>query len=398
MPIVGVVVAIAVQQLRWRRYIKPMNENEGDVMKSKLWMTVVLFLGGVAGAFLAGVFLVANTGWSSPAGRGVGSLVDLQPDERGTVEVFQSVSPSVVFIENKTLRRDMWTANVMEIPQGTGTGFVWDDAGHIVTNFHVIEGARALRVTLSDGSRYEAEVVGVEPSKDLAVLRIKAPKSTLKPIRLGRSGTLLVGQKVLAIGNPFGLDQTLTTGIVSALGRSIGAKNGRTIQDVIQTDAAINPGNSGGPLLDARGRLIGVNTAIFSPSGSSAGIGFAIPVDTVGRIVPQLIRLGHTVRPGLAVEVLADVYAKQVGVDGVVVARVQKGSDAERAGLRGISVTSDGERTLGDVIVAIDGKPVGNFDELVNTLEKYRVGDTVVVRCFRNKSYVDLRIRLQRVE
>ena len=228
---------------------------------------------------------------------------DLAAEEKSNIELFRLSSPSVVYITRLAMRRDRFSLNMFEIPQGTGSGFVWNNLGHIITNFHVVQGTSSLRITLADNSEWDARVVGVSPDQDLAVLFINAPRTRLKPIAIGQSANLQVGQRVFAIGNPFGLDQTLTTGIISALGREIDGVSGRKISGVIQTDAAINPGNSGGPLLDSAGRLIGVNTAIFSPSGSNAGIGFAVPVDTVNRVAPQLIRHGRVIRPGLGIHV-----------------------------------------------------------------------------------------------
>jgi len=321
----------------------------------------------------------------------------LLADERNTISVFQEVAPSVVFITSKALRQGFFLSEAYEVPAGSGSGFVWDNNGHIVTNNHVVEEASALTVTLSDHSSYEAEVVGTEASKDIAVLRIKASGNKLRPVRVGSSTNLQVGQKVVAIGNPFGLDQTLTTGVVSALGREIKANNGRTIQDVIQTDAAINPGNSGGPLLDSRGQLIGMNTAIISPSGSSAGIGFAVPVSTVNRIVPQLIKFGRVSRPGLGIQVVSDAMARRAGIDGVVIAEVQRGSAAAKAGLRGVQRTRLGETYVGDVIVGINDKPVRNFGELGDVLEQYKVGDAVNVKVLREGAPKSVRVQLQQV-
>jgi S1-C subfamily serine protease len=271
-----------------------------------------------------------------------------------------------------------------EVPQGTGSGFLWDRQGHVVTNFHVLQGSDSSVVTLSDQSNWKAAVVGVEPDKDLAVLRISAPADKLPPILVGTSKGLQVGQKVFAIGNPFGLDETLTTGIVSALGRTIDAVTGRKIQNVIQTDAAINPGNSGGPLLDSAGRLIGVNTQIASPSGASAGIGFAVPVDTVNEVVPELIAHGRIVRPRLGIVPATEGIARQLGVTGVLVLSVQEGSGAAKAGLQGTERDREGSLILGDIIVGVAGKDVASYDDLVTALEKQKVGDTVPVKIVRN--------------
>jgi S1-C subfamily serine protease len=231
---------------------------------------------------------------ASAVSRPVTAREGLFEDEKRTIGIFRQASPSAVHITTLAVRRDRLTRNLSRIPQGTGSGFIWDREGRVVTNYHVIQGADAADVTLADQSVWKARLVGGFPDKDLAVLVIDTPKERLRPVPLGTSHDLEVGQSVFAIGNPFGLDQTLTTGIISALGREIESANGQTIGDVIQTDAAINPGNSGGPLLDSAGRLIGVNTAIQSPSGASAGIGFAIPVDEVNRVVPQLIRDGKS--------------------------------------------------------------------------------------------------------
>ncbi|WP_193161487.1 S1C family serine protease [Microbulbifer hainanensis] len=297
-------------------------------------------------------------------------------DEKNTMQVFNFASPSVVYVTNEALVRDRWTLRMHTEPKGTGSGFVWDRQGHVVTNYHVIEGARRVTITLQDRSEWSAELVGSAPEKDLAVLKIDAPSERLTPLLPGNSGNLAVGRKVLAIGNPFGLDTTLTTGVVSALGREIQAANNRTIRNVIQTDAAINPGNSGGPLLDSSGRLIGVNTAIYSPSGASVGIGFAIPVDTVKKIVPELIANGRLVRPVLGIESAPDQWASQYGFEGVAVLRTAPGMPADQAGLRGIYRTRGGWQ-LGDVITSVDRQPVHNYDDLMNALENHRAGDQV---------------------
>ncbi len=321
-----------------------------------------------------------------------GSLTD---EESTNIRIFEEVSPSVVYITSVAVRSDYFGLNVLEVPEGTGSGFLWDAAGHVVTNFHVIRNADAVRVTLQDGSAWKASFVGAEPDKDLAVLRITAPAARLRPIPIGTSKELKVGQKVFAIGNPFGLDQTLTTGIVSALGRSIAALTGRTIQDVIQTDAAINPGNSGGPLLDSAGRLIGVNTAIYSPSGSSAGIGFAVPVDTVNRVVPELIREGRVTRPRMGIVLWPDNVARRAGIEGVIIRAVEEGSPAAAAGLRGTWRTSDGDLVLGDIIQKVDGKAVRSYDDFLNAMERHRAGDTVEVTFLRDEEIRTTRVTLQ---
>ena len=268
--------------------------------------------------FTAGTILALDREPPQAVPRAVADRGPLAAGERQTIELFEASSPSVVYITTVRVGRDRFSRNLLEIPQGTGTGFVWDDRGHVVTNFHVLHGAQIARVTLDDQTTWEAKLVGVSPDKDLAVLQIEAPTEALHAIPIGTSGDLKVGQKVLAIGNPFGLDHTLTTGVISGLGREIKSVAGRPIQNVIQTDAAINPGNSGGPLLDSAGRLIGVNTMIYSPSGAYAGVGFAVPADTVNRIVPKLIVYGKIVRPGLGVEI-DDYLNERLDLEGVIV-------------------------------------------------------------------------------
>jgi len=333
------------------------------------------------------------------APRAVTARGDLASDELATIDLFRTSSPSVVYITNVGLRRDFFTRNVTEIPQGTGSGFVWDAEGNVITNWHVIEGANAARVTLADNTTWDARLVGAAPDKDLAVLRIDAPTERLVPLALGTSSDLQVGQKVFAIGNPFGLDQTLTTGVISALGRVITARTGRTIDGVIQTDAAINPGNSGGPLLDSAGRLIGMNTAIYSPSGTSAGVGFAVPVDTINRVVPQLLAHGRIIRPGFGVRIADDVAARRLGLrEGVLVYDVGEGSTGEAAGIRGTYRDQRGRLVLGDIIVAVNGEPVQDTNELLNLMDHYEVGDDVELTVVRDGKKVDLRAELQAVE
>jgi S1-C subfamily serine protease len=322
---------------------------------------------------------------------------ELSADERATIAVFERATKSVVFIANTAIQRDIWSLNVMEVPQGSGSGFVWNKQGHIVTNFHVIYGADAIKVTLADRSEHQARIVGADPDHDLAVLQIQVPESQLEPLAIGSSNELRVGQKVLAIGNPFGLDHSLTTGVVSALGRTIKSMSNRTIEGVVQTDAAINPGNSGGPLLDSSGRLIGVNTQIVSPSGAYAGIGFAVPVDTVNRIVPELIKHGKVIQPGLGVSLVPDALARRWGIKGLIIGKVSRGGAADRAGLRGARETATGRIELGDIILAVDGKPVDTVDELMGIMEKHRVGDRVTVEVLRNNKRQTVEVVLQAV-
>ena len=322
---------------------------------------------------------------------------DLAAVEKTTIEIFERAAPSVVYITTlERQRTSRFSMNVQQIPRGTGSGFVWDDNGHIVTNFHVVAEGNAFRVSLADQSSYEARLIGAEPSKDLAVLEVQA--KGLTPLPVGSSGDLRVGQNVYAIGNPFGLDHTLTTGVVSALGREIKAGNNRTIEDVIQTDAAINPGNSGGPLLDSAGRLIGVNTAIYSPSGASSGIGFAVPVDTVRRVVPQLITHGRVIKPGLGVNLVADATAQRLKLPGPMIAKVQPGGPADRAGLRGLSEGRSRRIVMGDVITHIDGERTPNADALLGALEKREPRDTVTLTIRRGGSQLEVRVELTRIQ
>ncbi|KAK9067288.1 hypothetical protein SSX86_014614 [Deinandra increscens subsp. villosa] len=308
----------------------------------------------------------------------------LQTDELATVRLFQENTPSVVYITNLASRQDAFTLDVLEVPQGSGSGFVWDKKGHVVTNYHVIRGASDLRVTLADQSTYDAKVVGFDQDKDVAVLRIDAPTDKLRPIPVGVSADLLVGQKVFAIGNPFGLDHTLTTGVISGLRREISsAATGRPIQDVIQTDAAINPGNSGGPLLDSSGNLIGINTAIYSPSGASSGVGFSIPVDTVGGIVDQLVQFGKVTRPILGIKFAPDQSVEQLGVSGVLVLDAPLNGPAGKAGLQSTKRDTYGRLVLGDIITSVNGKKVANGSDLYRILDQCKVGETVTVEVLR---------------
>lgn len=358
----------------------------------RFWFILTLVVGLV---WILGNRLRINFPAPGAEPRAVTPRGELAADERATIELFRQASPSVVYITTLTQRRDIFSLNLFEIPQVAGSGFIWDQDGHIITNFHVIQGASGARVTLADHSNWDAQLVGAAPDQDVAVLRINAPKSALKPIAIGTSADLLVGQKVFAIGNPFGLDQTLTTGIISALGREIEAVTGRNISGVIQTDAAINPGNSGGPLLDSAGRLIGVNTAIYSASGASAGIGFAVPVDTVNRVVPQLIKHGRVIRPGIGVRIADDSTTRRLGVQGVLIMQVDRGSAAEAAGLRGTQRDAGGRLILGNVIVGIAADTIASSDDLLNILDKYQVGETVKVSLLRDGTRLTVSVTLQ---
>jgi S1-C subfamily serine protease len=374
-------------------------------------MRVLLWIILVVASFFAGRFLMNDAGTNEIQAENrnarlvnnetlsavVTEVVPVMPlpegltaQEEHNIRLFEQAAPSVCFITTTTIRRSYYSRNVQEIPSGSGSGFVWDKDGHIVTNYHVIKDAARATVTLSDGGNYEAEVIGVAPEKDLAVLKIDVASKQLIPIPVGQSRDLRVGQSVYAIGNPFGLDQTLTTGVVSALGREINSVAGIPIKDVIQSDAAINPGNSGGPLLNSSGRLIGVNTAIYSPSGASAGIGFSIPVDVVSWVVPDLIEFGEVNRPLIGVELSRPLR----NIEGAIVLGVVEGSPAQQAGIKPVYADSKGNMVLGDVIVAVNDEPIASNSDLYLALEKYHIGDQVTVTVKREDRKVDLAVRL----
>lgn len=334
-------------------------------------------------------FTTAQVSQSRPAD----PVTVISSAEDATIQLFERSAPSVVFITTTAQQQDYWSRNIYEIPAGTGSGFIWDDKGHIVTNFHVIQNAYRAKVTLSDGSAWDAEVVGIEPRKDLAVLRIKA-NVPLRPLPIARSDELKVGQSVFAIGNPFGLDQTLTTGVISALGREINSVAGIPIRDVIQTDAAINPGNSGGPLLDISGRLIGVNTAIVSPSGVYSGIGFSVPVDVVNWVVPDLIKFGKVRRPLLGVELVPQQSIDRLNLEGAMVLDVTPGGGAAKGGLKPTRRTSTGQLVLGDLIVEINGEIIKSNNDLLLTLEKYKPGDQIRMKVIRDDQPATIHVTL----
>lgn len=319
----------------------------------------------------------------------------LQPDEEATIKVFEKASPAVVFIKNASLQWDGFSMYVYEVPQGAGSGFIWDDQGHIVTNFHVLYQADSIEVTLSDKKTYKATVVGVAPDYDLAVIKVDAPKDLFKSINLGSSKDLKVGQRALSIGNPFGLDCSLSTGVISALGRSMRSVGGREIHDVIQTDAAINPGNSGGPLLDSRGDLIGVSTMIYSPSGASAGVGFAIPVDVVKRVVPQLVKYGKLKKVGLDVVFVPDSIREQLGISGAMILQVQEGSGAEQAGLKGTQRNLYGNLIFGDIIVSVDNHHIENNEDILGYFDNKNSGDNVHIKFLRDANELETTIALE---
>lgn len=343
-------------------------------------------------------YALQGVGIQDPAQRLVTARGDLADDEKSTIALFEKSRGSVVYISTSQLVEDVWSRNVFSVPRGTGSGFIWDSAGHVVTNFHVIQGASEATVQLADGRKFRASLVGASPGHDLALLKIGVALRRPAPVPIGTSNDLKVGQKVFAIGNPFGLDWTLTTGIISALDRSLPNENGGpSIEHLIQTDAAINPGNSGGPLLDSSGRLIGINTAIYSPSGGSAGIGFAVPVATVMRVIPQLIRNGRYVRPALGIEADEQVNERLqalTGRQGVFVLGVRPGSAAASAGLIGTTASPRGI-TPGDIIVAVDGEPVDSLGALLAKLDDWQVGATVRLTVMRKQETRDITVQLE---
>ncbi|EIF51455.1 S1C family serine protease [Sulfurovum sp. AR] len=329
--------------------------------------------------------------------RSITARGSLSASEKANIEIFQQSSPSVVYITTLEDTLNLWTRDITRIPRGTGSGFIWDRQGHIITNYHALQGASAVKIRLSDQRTFNATLIGASPEHDLAVLRIPMIPNMPNPLSIGTSHDLQVGQMTYAIGNPFGLDHTLTTGVVSALNRTLVNNNGSTIEGLIQTDAAINPGNSGGPLLDSAGRLIGINTALYSPSGTYSGIGFAVPVDTVNRIVPRIIKEGHYQRPKLGITInenLNKKITKELDISGVAVIEVQPNSAAKRSGLRGVTIQNN---TLisGDIIVGIDQHQIETTQMLLSTLERYDIGDTVQVKIFRKGQVREVSLTLE---
>ncbi len=304
-------------------------------------------------------------------------------DERNTIAVFEAAGPATVFVTQSQAVRNRFTASVDQIPAGSGSGFIWDAEGHVVTNFHVVAQGQSFTVTLDDGKVYAARLVGGDPKRDIAVLQIEGKDRELRPLTLPPpEQPLVVGQKALAIGNPFGLDHSLTVGVVSALDREVVGFGGVSIRDMIQTDASINPGNSGGPLLDSAGRLIGMNTMIFSKTGTSAGIGFAVPVSTIRRLVPQIIQFGAPRRAALGIDIVGDHIARRAGIEGVAIREVQVEGPAAKAGLHGLKIEGD-QVVLGDVIVGIEDEVVRNYDDLFNALDRFEPGESVGVKVQR---------------
>jgi len=351
-------------------------------MKPLTFWLFIFVLGLTVGAI--GTCSLSNgygEGVADPVGLGPPVAEGLLQNEKNTVAVYNRVAPSVVYITNTQTRYSAVPSAGQEVRRGSGSGFIWDREGHVITNYHVIRDAEKLYVKMTDGTTYDARVIGDEPDKDLAVLKIDAPERQLRPVKLGRSRGLQVGQKVIAIGNPFGFDTSLTTGVVSALGRQIQAVTGKAIEDVIQTDAAINPGNSGGPLINSSGEVIGMNTAIVSPSGAYAGIGFAVPSDTVARVVPGILHPREDPKPGLGVRILP-----MQGGRGLIVVQVWPGSAAAKAGLVGVRRDAFGNEHLGDVIVSVEDDRVETTEDLLSALDKHRVGETVRIGFTRGRS------------
>ena len=360
------------------------------------------FSGVFSRAFLSILVLTLALGYGvqrlfrdgDAAPREVAARGDLQPDENATIELFERASPAVVYIESRSLQQTLWDMRPDEVPEGSGSGFLWDEQGHVVTNFHVVRGGSIYKVRFRDGAVYDGTYLGGAPDYDLAVIAIDAPRERLRPLPIGSSADLRVGQKAFAIGCPFGLEQTLTTGVISGLDRAIQSQASGYIHGVVQTDAAINPGNSGGPLLDSAGRLIGINTAIATPSGANAGVGFAVPVDTVNRIVPRILAEGDVERAGLGIEVGRDAYARDHGIAGAVVRSVIPQGPADRAGLQGMN----GDDELGDVITGVNDQEIRSEADLYQALEPYRAGEEVLVHLNRRqrdeRKSEEVRVRL----
>jgi len=378
----------------------PVSPNQGATFLSRILLVlVVLTLGALIAPYwqpAEGPAAVAPV--ESPATAAAQPVqspspapgAELYDIERSTIEIFEKYAPSVVSVINKALLRDYFSLAIYENTQGSGSGFVWDKAGHIISNYHVVHKASAVQVIMKDGTVYDATIVGLDPDHDIAVLKIDAPAETLTPLPIGASNDLKVGQRALAIGNPFGLNSSLSVGVVSSLDREMQSPPGLTIRDIIQTDAAINQGNSGGPLLDSAGRVIGINTFIVSPSGGSIGLGFSIPIDTVAGIVPQLIKHGKAQRVGLGVSLERDRYAQYYGVEGALIHEVIRGSAADQAGLRGRRPYQ-----WGDVIVQIDDVVVRRSSDLRDILDSCAEGDEVEVIFMRNNKKLRTKVALQ---
>lgn len=366
----------------------------------------ILLIALISGMFAAGAVVIldrinnryqpSQAAYSETPPAGISDPA-VSTDEQNNIEVYRTLSPGVVFIHSTSYARDFF--GFVEPQEGSGSGSILDQQGNILTNYHVIEGAQKLSVSMGGKKDYAAIVVGGDPDTDLAVIRLtEKPAGQLTTVPLGDSDRLVVGQKVLAIGNPFGLDRTLTTGVISGLQRPLRARNNRLIEGAIQTDASINPGNSGGPLLDSHGRMIGINSQILSPSGSSAGVGFAVPVSIAKRVVPQLLQNGRVRRPKLGIST-RDITSLRNQIDlpvddGVLIYQVARGGGAAAAGLRGVQQTEMGDVELGDIIVGIDNDKVANSDDLFRVLDKHQIGDTVQVQIWRDGRRMSVPVRL----
>jgi len=326
--------------------------------------------------------------------RPIATRGQLMADEEVAIKAFNMVSASVVFVTNKQASRDLFHLHTNDVEEDAGSGFVWDPNGYIVTNYHVVQNSDVVQVTLGDQSIWKAKRVGTDPDKDIAVLKVDAPRNLLPAIPIGTSSDLQVGQRVFAIGNPFGYDQTLTAGVISGLGREITGAGNRPIKGVIQTDAPMNPGNSGGPLLDSAGRVVGMNTAILSPTGAYAGIGFAIPVDCINWIVPEIISGRATARPNLGITTAPDHLVRRLGLDGVLILTISPNTTAEKAGLRATHRGDSGKIVLGDLIVAVDGESVRTTDDLSRIIDKHKVGDVVPLTILREGKKMDVQVNL----
>ncbi|MBL8148899.1 MAG: trypsin-like peptidase domain-containing protein [Blastocatellia bacterium] len=328
--------------------------------------------------------------------------VKLSDDENNNIQIYDQVSPGVVNITSTSYQEDFWGFDVYP-QQGTGSGSIIDTSGHILTNYHVIRGAQKLEVVLSDKSTYDARIVGADPDNDLAVIKIEAPAEKLHVIKLGSSSSLQIGQKVLAIGNPFGLDRTLTSGIISGLGRPLKASNGRTIDNVIQTDASINPGNSGGPLLNTAGEIIGINTAIYSPSGGSVGIGFAVPVEIAKNILPDLIKHGRVLRPwlGIATRPLTPRIVSRLDVpvkEGLIITGVLPDGPAGKAGIVGseqYEIRGNRYHLFGDILTKVENQEIKSDEDLYRALKDRKPKETVQVEIYRDGKPMRLNVQLE---
>ena len=372
-----------------------MSRNSQYRFRSRIATIMMLIIACLTGGL---VYLNAASDLNKIAARTITPRGPLTDEENSTIAIFEHAKKSVVFISTKQRVRDHWTRNIFSVPSGTGSGLIWDSQGHVITNFHVIKGSSEATIRLEDGRDYKATLVGVSPSHDLAVLKITVSTESPPPIPIGESDDLKVGQKVYAIGNPFGLDWTLTTGIISALNRSLGSEGGQNIEHLIQTDAAINPGNSGGPLLDSYGRLIGINTAIYSPSGASAGIGFAVPVDTINRVVPQLIQHKKYTPPSIGIHLDPGInkrITETMGIKGVAILRVTPGSSAANSGLEAARLRSDSVIVPGDIITKIEGIPVESISKYYGLMDDFKIGEDITISIHRHGENLDVIVRVQ---